>query len=392
MEIRLEDIESFEYIDLQEVYDINVEENHNYHLANGLLVHNSSKTYSILQFLIFLCLTNDKLKISIVRKSLPTLKGSVLRDFVDIMQDLELYSEKNHNKTQNIYTFQNKSTIEFFSVDDEQKLRGRKRDILYINEANELNYDEFNQLMLRTSKTAFLDYNPSDVEHFIYDLIEENNAILIKTTYKDNPFLSQSQIEYIENLINVDENYYKIYALGEKPSLETKIYSHFKQYIDEPNEIDSTVYGLDFGYNHPTVLVECKIIGEKVYVKELIYENKLTSSDLILKMDKFVINDMIYADYARPEIIEDIKRAGYSISQANKSVNDGINTIKSKEIYVHYESINLWREFKLYCWKKKGEQILDEPVKMYDDGMDALRYAIHSIKNKSEFYFDFSVF
>jgi len=355
----------------------------------------SSKTYSILQFLIFLCLTNDRLKISIVRKSLPTLRGSVLRDFIEIMQELELYSEKNHNKTQNIYTFQNKSTIEFFSADDEQKLRGRKRDIVYINEANEINYDEFNQLMLRTTKCAFLDFNPSDVEHFIYNLIEQDNAILIKSTYKDNPFLAKSQVEYIENLINVDENYYKIYALGEKPTLETRIYNHFKQYIDEPIEIEHIVYGLDFGYNHPSALIECKISGEKIYVKELIYENKLTSGDLILKMQGLNLNDIIYADYARPEIIEDIKRAGFSISEANKNVKDGINTIKSKEIYIHHQSINLLKEYKLYSWKKKNEQILDEPVKMWDDALDALRYAIHSFSQKNKIYgqfdYDFSI-
>ena len=348
----------------------------------------SSKTYSILQFLIFLCLTNDKLKVSIVRKSLPTLRGSILRDFTDIMMELELYSDKSHNKTQNVYTFPNKSYIEFFSCDDEQKLRGRKRDIIYLNEANELSYDEFNQLMLRTTKCAFLDFNPSDVEHWIYQLIEQPNSTLIKSTYLDNPFLPKSQVEYIENLINVDENYYKIYALGEKPTSETRIYTHFKQYIDEPIEVDATIYGLDFGYNHPSALVQCKISGEKVYVKELIYENKLTSGDLINKMKTLEINDIIYADYARPEIIEDIKRSKFSIGEANKSVKDGINTVKSKQIFIHHESVNLLKEYRLYSWKKKGELILDEPVKLWDDGLDALRYSLHTyvVKNKKPAY------
>ena len=351
----------------------------------------SSKTYSILQLLIYICLTKEKTKVSIIRKSLPTLRGSVLRDFIEIMQELDLYSEKNHNKTQNIYNFSNKSSIEFFSADDEQKLRGRKRDILYVNEANELNYDEFNQLMLRTTKCAFLDFNPSDLEHFIYNLIEEPNSCFIKSTYKQNPFLSQSQVEYIENLINVDENYYKIYALGEKPTSETRIYTHFKQYIDEPNDSEIIVYGLDFGYNHPTALIQCKISGEKVYVKELIYESKLTSGDLINKMKELNINDIIYADYARPEIIEDIKRTGFEIKEANKNVKDGINTLKSKQVFIHHESVNLLKEFRMYSWKKKGEQILDEPIKLWDDGLDALRYAIHTYmqKNKTSGNFDY---
>lgn len=355
----------------------------------------SSKSYSILQLLIYICLTQDKTKVSIVRKSLPTLRGSILRDFIEIMQDLDLYAEKSHNKTQNIYSFNNKSSIEFFSCDDEQKLRGRKRDILYINEANELNYEEFNQLMLRTTKCALLDFNPSDTEHWIYNLLEQKNAILIKSTYKDNPFLSKTQIEYIENLINVDENYYKIYALGEKPTSETRIYTHFKQYIDEPE--GELIYGLDFGFNHPTALIQVKLVDNKVYAKEMIYESKLTSEDLINKMNELKISKTtyIYADYARPEIIEDLKRAGFNVKDANKSVKDGINTIKSKEVYIHYESINLLKEYKMYSWKKKGEQILDEPIKLWDDGLDALRYCLHTYfnnnKNYGNFDYDFAV-
>ena len=178
----------------------------------------SSKTFSILQLLIFLCLTTPKLKVSIVRKSFPSLRGSVLKDWMEIMDELGLYNIKNHNRTENYYKFQNGSIIEFFSIDDAKKVRGRKRHIAYLNEANELNFDDFQQISLRTESTLIVDFNPSEDEHWIYDLISDKRSILIRSTYKDNIFLHPDNVEEIENLINVDESYYRIYALGEKPS------------------------------------------------------------------------------------------------------------------------------------------------------------------------------
>lgn len=344
----------------------------------------SSKTYSIIQVIIFLCLTTPNLSVSVVRKSFPSLRGSVLRDFVEIMSELGLYDINNHNKTEQRYFFSNKSSVEFFGIDDPQKVRGRKRDICYCNEANELDYEDFLQLSLRTNKCLLLDFNPSDSDGYIYDLINDSRSILIKSNYKDNIFLSKELIGEIENLINIDENYYKIYALGERPIPHTRIYTHFKLYDDLPAKIDDIVYGIDFGYNHPISLLKCYISDNAVYVDELIYKSNLTATDLIKEMDAINVdkNKYIYADYARPEIIEDLRRAGYNMKEADKAVIDGINTVKSKQIFLNKNAINTIRESKSYSWKTKGEQILDEPVKLYDDSMDALRYAIHSSKKK----------
>jgi phage terminase large subunit len=332
--------------------------------------------------MIVLCLTTPKLGVSIVRKSFPSLRGSILRDFVSILMDMDLYSLKNHNKTEQKYVFDNGSWVEFFSSDDEQKLRGRKRDILYCNEANELSFEEFNQLVLRTSSKVFIDFNPSDTEHWIYDLLKQDNSILIKSTYKDNPFLEQEQVDYIENLINVDHNYYLIYTLGERPIATTRIYSHFKQYIDEVESGD-WCYGLDIGFNHPSALVKVLYKDNKVYVKELIYENKITISDLVSKI-KSMVGDRkpIYCDSARPDVIEELKRVGLNANSSNKQVKEGIDYVKSTEVYIHYESLNLLRETKLYSWKSKGDLIYDEPIKMNDDAMDALRYALFTNKKK----------
>jgi len=354
----------------------------------------SSKTYSICQLLVYLAI-QKKVTISIVRKSLPSLKNSVLKDLLEILKENKIYNENNHNKTENIYSFGNGSVIEFFSVDDEQKIRGRKRDILYCNEANELDFPEFNQLMLRTTGAVFLDYNPSDTEHWIYDkVLTDTKSILIKSTYKDNPFLSKDQVEYIENLVNVDYNYYKIYALGERPISQTRVYTHFKKFVDLPasNEV---IYGLDFGFNHPTVLVKVTCSNNKYYVEELVYESKLTTADLIIKLNNLIPDHLrdkrIYCDYARPEAIEELKRAGYKAEPADKMVKAGIDYIKSKEVFIHLDAVNLWREVNLYSWQSKGDTILDEVIKLNDDGLDSLRYAMYTGKKTGSGKWDYEI-
>ncbi len=344
----------------------------------------SSKTYSIVQLLIYLCLTNPNLQVSIVRKSFPSLRGSVLKDFLEIMTNLGIYDENLHNKTSQIYYFTNGAQLEFFSIDLAQKVRGRKRDICYCNEANELDFDDFQQLSLRTSKCLFIDFNPSDSEHWLYELLKDERSVLLKSTYKDNNFLAPEIVNEIENLINVDENYYKIYALGERPISSTRIYSHFRQYVDQP-QVDDYCYGLDLGYNHSTALIKVMFVGDFIYCQEIIYENKLTSSDLINKINQSISGDRkpIYVDSARPDIVEELRRIGYNTYSASKQVKEGIDFIKSKQIYIDIESVNLWREYKLYSWKSKGNLIFDEPIKLNDDGLDAMRYGIFTYKKKS---------
>ena len=345
----------------------------------------SSKTYSICQLLIVLCLKQPGTMVSIVRKSFPSLRGSVMRDFFEVMRELNLYKTTEHHKTENIYNFENGSSVEFFAVDDEQKLRGRKRDILWANEANELNFEEYTQLNMRTSGKLIFDFNPSDNFHWLYDLISRPESKLIHSTYKDNPFLEQALVKEIENLINVDESYYRIYALGEKGTGKTTIYTHWKYYEDLP-ETKTKIYGLDFGFNHPMSLLEVNFIDNKAYVKELVYESGLTVDDLILRMSSLEVSKKheMVCDGARPEMIEEIKRAGYMAKSAVKEVKKGIDSVKSTELYIHKESLNIIKETASYKWKTNGDVILDEPVKMYDDAMDAMRYAIHWWKLKGK--------
>lgn len=351
----------------------------------------SSKTFSICQLLIIYALTHEKKTISIVRKSFPSLRGSVMRDLIGILDDLGLYDDRNHHKGENLYKFNNGSVIEFFSVDDAQKIRGRKRDVLYCNEANELSFEDFNQLNMRTESKVFLDYNPSDNYSWVYNIALKENATFIKSTYKDNPFLPDSIIKEIENLFTIDEGYYKVYALGEQATLKTQIYNHFK--YESFIEGTDYIYGLDIGYNHPTALVKISYIDNKIYAKEEIYSSNLTTNDLVKRMDELNIDKKkeIIVDSARPDVIEDLRRNGYNAKLANKAVKEGIDAVKSFELSVDPNSLNMVKELRNYKWKTSGDIILDEPVKIYDDIADALRYAIyfHYLRSKKKGRTDF---
>ena len=338
----------------------------------------SSKTYSLCQLIILYCIGNENKIVSIVRRSFPALRASVMRDFFEIIKDLNLYEEKRHRKVENIYDFPNGSSVEFFSLDDSQKVRGRKRDVLWCNEANELSFEDFNQLNFRTSDKLFFDFNPSDDEHWLYDVIEKEDATLIHSTYKDNTFLPNSLIKEIEDLIKVDQDYYNVYALGLPSKSTHTIYNHQKSYIEELPKYDETILGLDFGYKHPTALIQCQFKEDMVFVKELIYETHLTTEDLIKKMRSLHIDKSttIVCDWARPEIIAELQREGWNAVNAYKNVNEGIDAVKTSKLFYHHNSTNIAKEFRNYKWKMVNEKLTDEPVKLFDDAMDAMRYAI----------------
>lgn len=342
----------------------------------------SSKTYSILQLLLIQALTIPNLNISIVRNTMAALRGAAYTDFINILKDLNIYDKNHHNKSNNLYNFSNGSIVEFFGSDDDKKLRGRKRDICYINEATDLSYEEFMQLDLRTTNKIILDYNPSDNEHWLYKLLERENSTLIKSTYKDNPFLPKEQVKLYDNLINTDYNYYRIYALGERPENNVRIYSHFKTCRELPE--GQSFWGLDFGYNDPTALLECRKVDDIIYVRESLYQSRMTTTELITYMKDIGVKGTIWADSSRPEAIQEILLAGYDIRKANKAIKDGIMSVKSREIYITEDSINLLKESKKYSWKTRGEVILDEPVDLDNHACDALRYALHSNLPKSD--------
>ena len=350
----------------------------------------SSKTYSLCQLVIIYCLQNNNKVVSVIRKTFPALRATVLRDFIEILKELGIYSLEDHNKSEHIYTFPNGSIVEFFSVDDEQKIRGRKRDIAWCNEANELYFDDFTQLNMRTESKLIFDYNPSESTSWLYELPQEE-SILIKSTYKDNPFLPQSIRSQIEDLKRTDEALYQIYALGEKAISKSNIYSNWSFIPHRPARFVNYVYGLDFGYNHPTALMRVYWCDNDIYIEPVIYESYLTTPMLIDKMQSFNVEKTvtIVADYARPEIIAELNNAGYDVQNANKVVKKGIDNIKTFGVFCQDDKA-IRKEYENYKWKKVGDMITDEPVKMWDDAMDAIRYATTHIRQ--EYYTDDSYY
>ena len=340
----------------------------------------SSKTYSLCQLIIVYCLQNPNKVVSIVRKTFPALRATVMRDFFEIMKELEIYDKQQHNMSENIYRFTNGSIVEFFSVDDEQKIRGRKRDIGWCNEANELWFEDFQQLNMRTEGKMIFDYNPSDSSSWLYEL-PEDETVTIKSTYRDNPFLPESIKRQIEDLKRTDEALYQIYALGERAISKSNIYNNWTFLPNRPVRFQNYIYGLDFGYNHPTALMRIYWHEKDIFIEPVIYESYLTTSMLIDKMAQMGVEKTveIIADYARPEIIAEMQIAGYDVQNANKVVKKGIDNVKTFGVYC-MDDKNLKKEYENYKWKKIGDTITDEPVKLHDDAMDAIRYGTHYIK------------
>ena len=350
----------------------------------------SSKTYSLCQLMIIYCLQNNNKVVSVIRKTFPALRATVLRDFIEILRDIGLYNEESHNKSEQIYTFANGSMVEFFSVDNEQKIRGRKRDIAWCNEANELYFDDFTQLNMRTEDKLIFDYNPSDSASWLYEL-PADESIKIKSTYKDNPFLPDSIKAQIEDLARTDEALYQIYALGEKAISKSNIYSQWSFVAHRPSRFVKYVYGLDFGYNHPSALMRVYYCDNDIYIEPVIYESYLTTTMLIEKLATLNIEQTvtILADYSRPEIIQEMNIAGYDVQNANKVVKKGIDNLKTFGVFCQDDKA-IRREYENYKWKKIADFITDEPVKLFDDAMDAIRYATTHIRQ--EYYTDDSYY
>lgn len=322
---------------------------------------------------------------TVVRKTLPALKGSAYRDFFEILESKNAYDERLHNKSEMTYELCG-NLVEFISVDQPQKIRGRKRNICFINEANELSWEDFFQLNIRTTDKMIVDYNPSDEYHWIYEKLQtREDADFFITTYKDNPFLEKDLVDEIERLQEADENYWRIYGLGERGIGTEVIYTHW-QYGDLPMGCE-TVYGVDFGYSVPSAVVKIGFHEGAVYADEMLYETKLTTADLIerLKLMDIQRSDELFCDNAEPKTIEELRRAGFNAKPAEKDVYAGIQKVKSRPLYITQRSSNIVKEIKNYKWKldKDGKVHPDEvPVKFMDHSLDALRYGVFTKLNK----------
>ena len=365
----------------------------------------SSKTYSINQLCALWLMTgnyghNQKLSEGVwtsVRKYRTNLDGTIIRDFEEILKSCNWYDKVEHNKTKKTYKYLNR-LVEFIGADDQQKLRGAKRNILYCNEANELEYkQEFFQLLMRTENKIYVDFNPDDEQVWINQELEikRSNEIgdveVIVSNYKDNSFLPESLVKEIEYLQHTDKEFWKIYGLGEYGNISGIVFENVN-YVDTMPDCKLVAYGLDFGYSlDPSACVAVYRKDDELYLKEVLYEKGLTNQDLANKLKPIVERNEVICDSAEPKSIEELFRMNINAKGAVKgkdSILNGIDILKRFKINV-VNSSNLKKEFRSYKWATdKYGNSLQKPVDKFNHLLDALRYValIHLKKHNRGWY------
>ena len=341
----------------------------------------SSKTFSIIPLLIQYALQKPKQEISIVSESIPHLKRGVIRDFIKIMQWTDLWDANLFNKSNLTYKFDNGSFIEFFSADHPDKLRGARRDVLFINECNNVTFESYQQLAIRTKKFIYLDYNPTNEFWVHKELMDDADFVVL--TYKDNEALEQSIVKEIEKARDKAKysdywaNWWKVYGLGQIGSLEGVIFNNWKTIKELPKEARLIGRGLDFGYsNDPTAIVEVYYLDGKKILHEICYQKELTNSQIA----KYIKDNVkTYCDSAEPKSIKELRTLGvnaFGVTKGRDSVNFGIQTMQKQEYLVTEKSTNLINELRKYSWAKdkRTDQQLNKPIDDFNHAIDAVRY------------------
>jgi phage terminase large subunit len=339
----------------------------------------AGKSYNIVLWMVIDLLNKENKVYSIVRKTLPALKASILRDLKEILMKLDLY-DSNKWHTVDGYVEIGSNIIEWFSLDLEERVRGRKRDLCFINEATEITFEEYVQLNLRTTERMIMDFNPSLWQSWLYDLENQSDTFYTIVTYQDNPFLSKIQVEEIEKLRTRDPNLWRVFGLGQKGIPTRVVFSHQQIYDELPQEAKLLGYSVDFGYEDPCTLLQTYKIGESIYCKELLYLRNITIPDFIYKIKDLGINltDDFICDSANPQAISEMSRAGINAKPVKKdTILSGIDQIKRHNLFVHKDSINLLDELNSYVWKKdKNNKNIDEPEDHHNHLLDPLRYIL----------------
>jgi phage terminase large subunit len=353
----------------------------------------SSKTVSELQYFVMDAFnTKTPKEYDIIRETLPALKATAMKDFEDIiLKPNGLYSEANHNMSENIYTV-NGSHFNFYSAKNNQgtesmKLRGRKRNKILMNEANEMSLDTYRQVAMRTTEQILLDYNPSEEDSWIYDhIIPRRDTVLIQSTYLDNPFLEQAIINDIEYMKVDDPEYWMIYGLGLRGKRSGLVYPKYRIVPEFPEDCREILYGIDFGFNDPKVLVKLGRMGRSIFIQQLLYRSGMLRDEFIEQLKKFIPEEKrdqeMYADSADPESIEAIYQAGFNIMPADKSKDSvmfGIETVRGYDICITADSVDVQKDFKNYKFKKdKNGKLLDVPIHSFSHSPDAVRYPVYT--------------
>lgn len=346
----------------------------------------SSKSYSSVQYCIVQALQNPNKMISIVRKSFPSLRISALRDFKEIMNSFDIWDEDCWRASENTYFFDNGSMIEFLSVQDSERRKGTKRDILCIDEANELDYEDYFQLFIRTAEKTILCYNPSfpPQTHWITQQVHTHpEAEVFISTYNDNPFLEDSIVQEIERLKETSPSYWTVYGTGEFGMTEGLIFDNFLTIDYIPEEAELLGYGIDWGYtNDETAMVALYKFEEGIILDEIFYERGLLTNEignLIRGTEEVYGKAQIIGDSSEPRMLDEIFRMGINIKGAIKgkdSILNGIDIMKQQKIFLTKKSKNMIDEFYSYQWlKDKANNPINQPdPRSKDHAIDAARY------------------
>jgi phage terminase large subunit len=360
----------------------------------------SSKTFTIIPLLITYCANRPNTEVSIVSETIPHLRRGALRDFLKIMDLTNNFNPDNYNKSTLTYTFSNGSYIEFFSADNPAKMRGARRDVLFINECNNVSWEAYHQLAVRTRNFIYLDYNPVSEFWVDTELINDKDSCYVVLTYKDNEALEPSVVAEIEKARERGKtsqywaNWWKVYGLGQVGSLQGVVFDNWQQVDAIPKDAKLKGYGMDFGYtNDPTTLIAIYEMDGVDYWDEVIYQTQLTNPELskLMKANNVSQSANIYADSAEPKSIAELKQMGWrGVEGAVKgadSITFGIQRIQERTIKVTKRSLNIIKELRSYTWATDRDgKTLNKPIDAFNHSIDAIRYFYASErKNKGKY-------
>ena len=347
----------------------------------------ASKTVSIMLWLIDYCQSSKNQLVSVVSESFPHLKRGVIRDFLNIMKEHGYFQDKQWNKTDYVYTFSKGSRLEFFSADQPGKVRGPRRDILFINEANNISFETYTQLEIRTRKIIWLDWNPVSEFWWYTEVHGKVDCDFITLTYKDNDRLNENIVRTIESRKG-NKNWWRVYGLGLLGEAEGRIFKDWKTISEIPHEARLERYGLDFGYsNDPTSIVAIYYYNGGYVLDEITFLKGLSNKHIA---DVLANNPtaLIIADSAEPKSIDEIGGYGLSIQGSKKgqgSVLQGIQYVQQQQISVTKRSLNVLKEYRNYLWETDRDgKIINVPEHSFSHSMDAIRYGMESLRPLDE--------
>lgn len=351
----------------------------------------AGKTIAILLILIDRAQREEGKTFSVVSETFPHLRRGAIKDFLSIMEHHKYFKESRWSKSEFTYTFETGTRIEFFSADSSDKVRGPRRDVLFINEANNISYETYTQLSIRTNEDVYIDYNPV-AEFWVHTEVipnAEHNFEII--TYKDNEGLPETIVKELESRKG-NKQWWKVYGLGLIGDLEGKVYKDWAIIDEIPHEARLERYGMDFGYsNDPTAIIAIYKYNGGFILDEITYQKGLTNkqiADILNNQPKA----LVIADSAEPKSIDEIKMYGVNIIGATKgkdSINQGIQYVQDQRISITKHSTHTIKEYRNYLWQEDKEgKIINVPIDIFNHSMDAIRYGLDSYRPRKENIFN----